>query len=150
MAESLKTKTTRWAYNFFPATRRTSMRITYIASDWSEVRIKLPFNWKTKNIFGTMFGGSMYAAIDPGYVVMLTNILGRNYRAIDKSATIHYRKPARTTLYSTFLLDNTEIDSIKSSLNQTNKIDRIYNIDLVDKDGSIYASFEKTINIRKK
>ena len=57
MPESLKTAFARRILNLFPAFRRTGGRCTYISDDWKEVRLKLPFNWKTKNAVGTMFGG---------------------------------------------------------------------------------------------
>ena len=40
-----------------PAYRRTGARITYIAGDLREVRIKLQLNWKIRNYVGTIFGG---------------------------------------------------------------------------------------------
>jgi hypothetical protein len=46
MPESLSTKLARWGFNFFPAYRGTGARITYIASDWREVRIKVPLSWR--------------------------------------------------------------------------------------------------------
>lgn len=92
----------------------------------------------------------MYGAIDPAYLVMLTKLLGKDYMVWDKSATIRFRRPAKTTLYSTFILDKKEITTIKSILNQQKKVDRIYKIDLTDKKGTIYASFEKTLHIQKK
>ena len=68
MTESLKTRLFRWWFNFFPAYRRTGGRITYIAGDLHEIRVKLPLNWKTRNYVGSIFGGSMYGAIDPIYM----------------------------------------------------------------------------------
>lgn len=73
MSESFKTRLMRWGFNFFPAYRRTGARITYVSADWQEVRISLPLNWKTKNYVGTIFGGSMYGAVDPVYMVMFIN-----------------------------------------------------------------------------
>lgn len=148
MPESRQTRIARWLFNLFPATRRTSMRILYIASDWMEVKIKLPYNWKTKNYHGTMFGGSMYAAIDSPYLVMLTKVLGDGYMVWDKSATIRFRKPAKTHLYATFLIDQQEIDTIRTILLEKDKVDRVYPIELKDNKDVVYASFEKTLHIK--
>ena len=98
MPESWITKLTRWGFNFFPAYRGTGARITYIASDWREVRIKVPLNWRTRNIVGTIFGGSMYGAIDPIYMVMLIKILGPEYIVWDKAAAIRFKRPGKSTL----------------------------------------------------
>ena len=98
MAESLKTRLVRWRFNFLPAYRRTGARITYVAADWREVRIKLPLNWSTRNYVGTTFGGSMYAAVDPVYMIMLIMLLGPHYIVWDKAAAIRFKKPARSTM----------------------------------------------------
>ena len=64
MKESLRTRLLRWGFNFFPAYRRTGARITHIAADFGEVRVRLPLNRKTRNYVGTVFGGSMFGAVD--------------------------------------------------------------------------------------
>ncbi len=150
MAESLKTRLARWGFNFFPAYRRTGARITYIAHDWHEVRIKLPLNWRTRNYVGTLFGGSIYGAVDPLYMVMLIKVLGPEYIVWDKEATIHFKQPGRTTLYATFAIDEQELQTIREELIDKPKIDRVYRVDLADADGNVAASVEKTIHIRRK
>ena len=57
----------------------TGARITYVASDFREVRVRLPLSWQTRNYVGTIFGGSMYAAVDPVYMLMLIKNLGKEY-----------------------------------------------------------------------
>jgi hypothetical protein len=66
MPESWNTRVTRWGFNWFPAYRGTGARIDYIASDWREVRIRLPLSRRTRNYVGTIFGGSMYGAVLKG------------------------------------------------------------------------------------
>jgi len=88
----------RLAFNFFPAYRRTGARITYISSDLHEIRIKLPLNWNTRNYVGTIFGGSMFAAVDPIYMLMFIKLLGPNYVVWDKVASMQYKRPGRSTL----------------------------------------------------
>lgn len=85
MPESLRTRLARWWFNWFPAYRGTGGQITYIAADWSEVRLRLPLNRRTRNYVGTIFGGSMYGAVDPIYMVMLIQVLGPAYVVWDKS-----------------------------------------------------------------
>ncbi len=75
--ENLQSKIYRLQLNLFPPYRRTGARVIFIAGDLSEVRIKLPLNRKTKNYVGTLFGGSIYAAVDPIYMVMLIRLLGK-------------------------------------------------------------------------
>ena len=76
MPESWPTRLARWRFNWFPAYRATGARITYIAADWREVRIRLPLSRRTRNYVGTIFGGSLYGALDPIYMIMLIKALG--------------------------------------------------------------------------
>ena len=113
MSESLRTRLLRLAFNFYPCYRRTGARVVYVARDYSEVRIKLPLNWKTRGYWRTTFGGSMYGAIDPVLVVMLARRLGPHFIVWDKAATIEFRKPGRSTLYARFRIEEAEIQELR-------------------------------------
>lgn len=150
MAESWHTRLQRWGFNFFPAYVGTGARITYIAADWREVRIKLPLSWRTRNYVGTIYGGSMYGAVDPIYMIMLIRLLGPDYIVWDKAATIWFRKPGQATLFARFVVVQAETDAIQAHLAEQPSLDRVYPLDLVDKDGVVCASVDKTIYIRRK
>lgn len=150
MPESGKTRRLRWKFNFFPAYRGTGGRVEYIADDFSEVRIRLPLNWRTRNYVGTIFGGSMYGAVDPMYMVMLIRMLGRDYVVWDKAAKIRFRRPGKTTLFAKFVIGPEELEAIKTELKDRKSLERIYQVDLVDKDGKVHAEVEKTIYIARK
>ena len=150
MPESFNSRLFRWGFNFFPAYRGAGGRVTYIADDWHEVRIKLPLNWRTRNYVGTIYGGSIYGAIDPIYMLMLMKILGPGYTVWDKAANIRFRKPGRDTLSAHFLLDQKEVSEIKELAETEKSIDRVYNVELKDAAGTVHARIEKTIYISKK
>ena len=141
---------TRLAFNFFPAYRGTGARITYIAGDWREVRIRLPLSLRTRNYVGTIFGGSMYGAVDPIYMVMLIRNLGPDYVVWDKSASIRFRRPGRTTLHARFVIDQAELDAIREALRTERAVDRVYRIELTDAGGAVHAEVEKVIHVRRK
>ena len=150
MPESLKTKLLRWRFNFFPALRGTGARITYIADDFREVRVEVPLNWRTRNYVGTIYGGSMYGAVDPFYMVMLIRNLGPDYVVWDKAATIRFKKPGRGTLFARFLLTEEELGAIKAALQDQRALERTYQIELTDAAGTVHASVEKLIHIARK
>lgn len=148
MPESLQTKLERWGFNLFPAFRGTGARITYIADDHREVRIRLPLSWRTRNYVGTIFGGSMYGAIDGIHIVMLMKNLGIGYQVWDKAASIRFRKPGRSTLYAHVTLARGELDVIRAALLADNSVDRTYRVELTDRDGKVHAEIEKVVHIR--
>jgi hypothetical protein len=147
--ESFRSKRLRWLFNLIPAYRGTGARVKYVANDFREVRIELPLSWRTRNYVGTIFGGSLYGAVDPVYMIMLIKILGPGYTAWDKTASIRFRRPGRTTLYAHFLLDEEEIRTIRELAERNPSIDRVYRVDLVDAAGVVHATVEKTVYIRK-
>ncbi len=150
MPESLRSRALRWYFNFFPAYRGTGARITYVAADFREVRVRLRLSRRTRNYVGSIFGGSMYGAVDPIYMVMLIKNLGPEYQVWDKAATIRFRKPGRSTLYARFILDERELDDIRAALASEPATERVYDVDLTDQIGVVHASVRKTIHIRRK
>lgn len=140
----------RWGFNLFPAYLGTGGRITSIASDFREIRVRLPLSWRTRNYVGTIFGGSLYGAVDPIYMIMLIKVLGPAYTVWDKAATIRFRKPGRSTLFARFALEEAEIAEILRLLESARSVERLYLVDLADAQGVVHATVEKTIYIKKK
>lgn len=147
MLESLRDRLLRIGFNLFPAYRGTGGRVTYIAPDWQEVRVKIPHNWRTRNYVGTIFGGSIYGAVDPIYMIMLIRTLGDDYVVWDKAAEIRFKKPGRDDLYATFTLPDAELDAIRSELESTDALDRHYTVDVVDESGTVHATVRKTLYV---
>lgn len=148
--ESWYTRLMRWRFNLFPAYRRTGGRVTYLEKDFREARVRLPLNRGTRNYVGTTFGGSMYGAVDPVYMVLLIQRLGRDYVVWDKAASIRFRKPARATLFAKFRVDDDEVDAIRSALEHQPAVDRVYYVDLVDGEGTVHATVEKILHVKRR
>lgn len=150
MPESLRTRLLRWGFNLFPAYRGTGARVTYVADDFREIRVKLPLSWRTRNYVGTIFGGSMYGAVDPMYMVMLIRCLGPEYVVWDRAATIRFRRPGRSTLHARFVLEEGELDAIREALVHARSVDRTYMVELTDADGVVHATVEKVVYVARK
>jgi hypothetical protein len=149
MPESSRSRLLRWKFNLVPAYRGTGARVAYIAGDFREVRIRLPLSWRTRNVVGTIFGGSMYGAVDPIFMIMLIRLLGPDYVVWDKTATIRFRRPGQTTLHATFIIDEAELDAIRAASADGQSIDRTYHVDLVDDAGVVHAAVEKVIYVKR-
>ncbi len=137
----------RWGFNLWPCYWGTGARVTFIASDWREVRVRLPLTWRTRNYVGTIFGGSLYAAVDPFYMIMLMKNLGPGFVVWDKAASIRFRQPGRGPLTATFRLDEAEVVEIRRLLENQVKVDRTYTVQLLDSTGVVHAEIEKMIHI---
>lgn len=151
--ESFKSRLWRWSTNFFSIYKQTGAKVNYISADFQQVEIKIDNNRKTKNHIGITWGGGLYSALDPVFGVMLFKLLGKRYRVVDKEATIHFLKPAKTCLYAKFIISDQELSDIKQSLKdlkaskKASNIERNYSIELVDKQGKIYVRCHKKLSI---
>lgn len=137
-------------FNLFPAYRGTGGRVTFVSDDFREVRVRVPLNWRTRNYVGTIFGGSMYAAVDPFFMIMLIQNLGPDYVVWDKAASIRFRRPGTGTLQARFAVPQEETDAILRALESAPSVDRVYTVDLVDGAGVSIATVEKTIYVRRR
>jgi hypothetical protein len=137
-------------FNFFPAYRRTGGKICFLSDDYKEVHVRLGLNWKTYNYVGSVFGGSIYGAIDPIYMVQLINILGKKYVVWDKAASIKFIKPIRKTVYAKFLISDAILEEIKINVKAENKYILHFTVSFQDEKGIIYAEIIKTLYIADK
>ena len=138
-----------WMFYLYPCYRGTGGRLKHIAGDWSEVRLELPLSRRTRNYVGTIFGGSIYGAVDPIYMLMLIRRLAAGYVVWDRAARIEFLKPGRTTLHARFSVPDEEIAAIRAVLEQERSTNRTYSVELADGSGEVCARVEKVIYIRR-
>lgn len=150
MDESIQTRLFRWMMNWWPCYRGVGARVTFIAADWSEVRVRLGLTLRTRNYVGSIFGGSLYASVDPFYMIMLIKRLGPDFVVWDKAATIRFLRPGRSTLTATFRMDEAETEAIRQILQGQPKVDRTYTVQLVDGKGAVHAEVDKVVHVRRK
>lgn len=112
----------KWGFNYSPMYRRTTAKITDVSTDLRYIRLHLPLSWKNKNYMGTVFGGSMFAAVDPIPMIQLVYALGNQYVIWDKSAQINFKRPGTTNLYAEFQFTAEEINQIRDQVARQNEI----------------------------
>jgi len=140
----------RLRFNFFPAFWGTGAKVIYISADMRTIRIKLPLSFRTRNIYGTLFGGAMYAALDPLYAILIKVGLGPDYIVWDKVGAIRYRKPGRTALFAECSIGEQELAALKARLENESSVDMEREIELVDAKGVVHAVVRKTIYVARK
>jgi hypothetical protein len=150
LLDSITNKLRCWSFYYFACYRGTGARLRHIAPDWSEIRLDVPLSWRTRNYVGTIFGGSIYASIDPIYMIMLIRRLGPEFVVWDKAATIQFKKPGRETLHARFVVSDEELAAIRAALETKRSVDRSYLVELVDGSRTVCATIEKVIYIRRR
>jgi acyl-coenzyme A thioesterase PaaI-like protein len=148
--ESRSTRLWRLYFNLYPAIRGTGGWLRFLSGDWHEAHLSLRLNLRTYNYKGTIFGGAMFAAGDPLYMLMLIKIMGEEYVIWDKAASIRFLRPAKTRLRARFLLSPEAIAALKADIEREQEIDRTFSFEYVDAEGTVYARSERTIYLAKK
>ena len=148
--ESCETRIKRLYFNFFPAYRGTGARVAFIAADYSEIHVRLKLYWRTRNYVGTVFGGSIFGALDPMYMIQLINLLGKNYVVWDKEATVKFLKPINKTVFARFFITKVLLEEIRKEISLNKKMHIRLPVSFVDDKGTIYATVDKLLYISDK
>ena len=140
----------RMGFNLHPAFRGTGGRVEHIAPDLSHIRVRLPLSWRTRNVVGSIFGGSLFAVTDGLHPLMIMAALGKDVVVWDKAASIRYKKPGLTTLFADFALPPDEVLAIRNALRDSPELDRTYEVELKDENGVVHTVVERTVYIADK
>ena len=140
----------RMGFNLHPAFRGTGGRVVHVADDLSHIRIRLPLTWRTKNIVGSLYGGSLFAVTDGVHPMMLMAALGDGVIVWDKAASIRYKKPGFSTLFADFSLTTVEVAEIRQALDLHPELDRTFLVELKDEQGVVHTVVERTVYIADK
>ena len=136
--------------NLAPCIRASGGRVVALSNDFKHLRVRLKLSWLTRNLVGTIYGGSLYSSIDPFYMLLLMRILGRDYVVWDKSATIRFKRPARDTLYADFRFNDQTLANIREQVARDGESTFTWTVALKDASGTVYADCDKVLYVAKK
>ncbi len=145
--ESFYTRLYRFALNLYPAYRRSSGRISFISDDWKEIHVRLKLGIRNWNINMSVFGGSIYASIDPIFAIQLRNIFGKHYVIWDKEAHIVFKKPIKKKVAANFIITDEVIGEIQAGIDKDGEYYLTLPVEFVDLKGNIHMSSTKVVYI---
>jgi hypothetical protein len=120
------------------------------SDDFRRLRVRLKLNWRTRNLVGTIYGGSMYSATDPFYMLMLIRILGREYVVWDKGCTIRFKRPAHETVFADFRIDDEMLEHVRDTVARDGEGTFTWPLALKGASGTVYAEFDKVLYVANK
>ncbi len=136
--------------NWWPPYRGAGIRVTAISADWHHVRVELRAGLRNRNVLGTHFGGSLYAMVDPFYVLMLRHALGEGYVIWDQAAEIEFVKPGRGVVAAEFDLEPQEVARLRREAANGSKQLPEYRVEIRDGGGETVARVRKRLYVRLK
>jgi acyl-coenzyme A thioesterase PaaI-like protein len=140
----------RHIFNWYRPYRGAGIKVTQLANDFSSATVQMKLTWFNRNYVGVHFGGSLYAMIDPFYMLLIMNQLGRDYIVWDKAAEIEFIRPGEGTVSAHFNVDQHILDDIRAHTANGEKYLPTYEVDIIDTKGQVVAKAFKTIYIRRK
>ena len=112
--------------------------------------VQLKRRWYNRNVYGSHFGGSLYAMVDPFFVFAAAAHFGDDYILWDKSAAIEYVSPGRGTVFCEVHIPNDRLRSMKEEVDEKGKATFHFETEIKSAEGKLVAKVEKEIYIRKK
>ncbi|TGN40449.1 DUF4442 domain-containing protein [Marinobacter confluentis] len=136
--------------NVYPPYLGAGIRIQYVSDDWKELHVGMPLRWYNRNAVNTHFGGSLYSMVDPHLMLLLMQLLGRDYLIWDKAADIEFVKAGKKKVTSVIRIEDGDLEDIKHKTAGGEKYLPEFTIDVVDEANELIARVRKTLYVRKK
>jgi len=136
--------------NFYPPLFFAGIRLKEINNNATQLIVRMRLNIFNRNMFGTHFGGSLYAMCDPFYVFIIASHLKNDYIIWDKSACIQFVKPGKGKVQAIFEIPKAELDIIKNEVDSGLKKNFFFETVVTDEQKNIVAKVKKEVYIRKK
>lgn len=138
------------ALNLYPPYRFAGVRVTAISPDWRELHVSMKLRWFNRNFVGTHFGGSLYSMVDPHLMLLLIQVLGREYVVWDKSAEIRFHKPGRGRVYSVVRITGEDIERIRRETEGGGAYRPRFELTILDEEGDLVATVTKILHVRRR
>ena len=124
--------------------------MTHIARDFRSVEVRLKETFYNRNYVGTHFGGSLYAMVDPFFMLMVMRNLGDRYYVWDQAAQIVFLRPGKGTLRASMTLSQAHLDEIRLETATGEKFIKSFSVEVLSKSGEVVARIEKNVYARLK
>ncbi len=104
----------RWIMTLYPPYLGAGVSVRHMSADFRHVKVRMGLGWYNRNYVGTQFGGSLYSMVDPFYMLMLMENLGRDYIVWDKAAEHRLHLAGqRPGVRPNFYIDEALLDEIR-------------------------------------
>lgn len=148
--ETSRSRSMRWAFNFWPCIWCTGSTVEFIAGDYKELHVSLKLNIRTRNRVGTVYGGSIYSSVDPYFMLLLMEVLGKNFIVWDKGASMKFVKPIVDKVKCRFLITDDVVEDIKHQVAMKGEYSFELPLKYEDENGKVYATFTKSVYVADK
>ncbi|MFK7887943.1 MAG: DUF4442 domain-containing protein [Gammaproteobacteria bacterium] len=136
--------------NLYPPYLGMGVKMRCHNQGFTRFEVELRARWYNRNLFGTHFGGSLFAMSDPFYVFIVTLNFGGDYIVWDKSACIDFLRPAKGTILGVFEIAPSRLETMRAEVDRLGKSTFHFETDLNDEAGTAVARVTKEVYVRAK
>jgi len=135
---------------FYPPFLGAGIRVTYPKDEPYTIVVSMKLRFYNRNLFGTHFGGSLYAMTDPFFVFIVIKHLGPGYLVWNKKATVEFLKPGRGRVTGRYHVPAEEGARVKALADAGETVEPVYVAEVKSDDGTLVARVTQTLWVRKK
>ena len=146
----MKASAFRWRINLYPPFLGAGIRVDHISDDYLAIDVSMGLRWYNRNYVGVHFGGSLYAMTDPFFMLMLMNVLGRDYIVWDQAAKIDFVSPGKGTVRARFRLTPEDVVRLRNEAESGAPLRPVFTVEVRDEQDALVARVDKTLYVRKK
>ncbi len=121
-----------------------------MSADFTEMHVRLSLGIRTNNRVGTVYGGSIYSSIDPHFMLLFMEVLGRDFVVWDKAASVKFVKPITSSVKCRIAITPEIIQQVRDRIEQQQEFQLDLPLQYEDHEGNVYAVFTKTIYVAQK
>jgi len=142
----------KWVMRFYPPFLFQRIWVQDVAADFKSIDIKIKKSFLNLNANKTIFGGTIFSALDPIHSILLDCIFKQ--RGIEKtvawlkSAQIQYLKPGTTDLCFRVSLKEHEIVDALEDIKHNGKVVKTFKTEIFDMTGLKCVECQNEIYIR--
>lgn len=141
----------KWLMRLYPPMFFQRIWVKKIDKDFRGIDVKINRSLFTTNLGSATFGGTIFAATDPFYALLIGQIMQHKGFKITvwlKSADIQYLKPARKDLHYTIKIDDEMIKEVEQAITNEGKFVKSYPIEIFDTTGDLCVTAQNEVYIR--
>jgi acyl-coenzyme A thioesterase PaaI-like protein len=146
----MKPRNLRRYVNLWPPMLFSGIRVEHLGDDWRSARVRLKLRWYNRNYVGTQFGGSLFSMVDPWWMILVMECLGRDYIVWDQAGEISFIAPGREDVYAEFKVDEAVLDELRAATANGEKHLRWFETEVRTAGGEVVARVRKQLYVRRK
>jgi len=140
----------RWLMRAYPPLLFQRIQVLEIDPAFRRALVRVRRSIFSRNLQGSTFGGTIYAAVDPFHALLLWQVCahqGIRVQAWMKEAVITFLRPAESDLTIEFTLDDSTVDAALRAIREVGRFANVFEVQARDREGTVCATVRTDIRI---